>query len=88
MLKFNHEKFLQEINSKWVSKDCPMCHHNNWQVDKNLVTSVRLSESGKIELGGNVMPLVAVTCMHCGNVIFVNSLVLKSVDISESEEKS
>lgn len=87
MLKYNPEKLLQEINSKWVNKDCPMCHHKNWQVDSKLVTAVRLSESGKIELGGNVMPLVAVTCMHCGNVIFVNPLVLKSVDISESEEK-
>jgi hypothetical protein len=35
----------------------------------------------------SVMPLVAVTCMNCGNVMFVNPLVIQCVD-DEGEKES
>ena len=88
MFKLNGEKFLQEINQKWNNKNCPMCSHNSWQVDRNTVTVLRLNENGGIQLGGQVMPLVAITCMNCGNTVFVNPLVIKTVDVDDDEEKN
>ena len=87
MFKLNEEKFLKELNSKWSNKNCPMCSHNNWQVEKSMVTTLRVSDNGGVALGGNIMPLIAVTCVNCGNVIFVNPLVLQSIYTDESKDK-
>lgn len=86
MLKLNSEKFLGEINRRWTNKNCPMCSQNKWHVDTSLVTAIKLGEGGGIELGGQVMPLVAVTCMNCGNVMFVNPLVIQCLDGNDEEE--
>lgn len=86
MFKLNSEKFLDEINRRWTNKNCPMCSQNHWNVDANMVTAIKLSEDGGIELGGQVMPLVAVTCMNCGNVMFVNPLVIQCIDSNDAKE--
>ena len=86
MHKLNQEKFFNEINNKWANKNCPMCSHNNWQIDPNMITALRLDEKGGIQLGGSVMPFVAVTCLHCGNVMLVNPLVLKAINTLEEGE--
>ena len=83
MVSLIRDKFLKELNAKWENKNCPMCNHNNWNVDGNMVAHMRLSDQGGIELGGQVMPLVALTCMNCGNVLFVNPLVLGALDTSK-----
>ena len=86
MLKLNTEKLLEEINKRWTNKNCPMCSHNNWNVDVNLVTPLKIADKGGVELGGRVMPLIAVTCTNCGNVLFVNPLVIQCVENSDGEE--
>ena len=88
MFKLNQEKFLGEINRRWTNKNCPMCSQNRWNVDTNMVTAIKLSEEGGIELGGQVMPLVAVTCMNCGNVMFVNPLVIQCIDENSEKESN
>ena len=85
MFKLDREKFLNEINKRWVNKNCPMCGHNNWNIDPNMVTAVRITENGAVALGGDLIPLVAVTCLDCGNVVFVNPLVIKTVSTDEKE---
>ena len=80
MFKLNQEKFLTEINTKWINKNCPMCGHNNWAISPDMATLVNLDEKWGIQLGGKIMPLVAITCSNCGNTVFVNPLVLKSLD--------
>lgn len=85
MNSLNRDKFLNEINAKWTNKKCPMCSRNNWNVNKNMVAPMTLSDKGDIELGGQIMPLVTLTCMNCGNVLFVNPLVIGAVDTSTEE---
>lgn len=86
MISLNREKFVEQINAKWKTKICPMCHKNNWNMGKKLVSPMNLSEGGDIELGGSVMPLVAMTCMNCGNVLFVNPLVIDAVNKADEEK--
>ena len=41
---------------------------------------------GVIQVGGNYLPLVPVTCMNCGNTILVNAVVSNAfVDTGNSE---
>lgn len=88
MYKLNKDKFLQEINAKWKNKNCPMCGSNNWNVDAHTVTVMKLDEHGGIALGGEVMPLVPLTCMGCGNVLFVNPIVIKALDTVDEEKEN
>lgn len=87
MNKLNEQKFLNEINERWKNKNCPMCGHNHWSIDKGMVSPMKLGEDSAIQLGGMIMPLVAVTCAHCGNVVFVNPLIIGAVDTSEKKDK-
>lgn len=87
MINLNEQKLLNTINEKWTNKNCPMCSCNHWQIEKDMVTAVRINQSGGIQLGGNVMPLVAITCINCGNVLFVNPLVVQCLDIEEKEKE-
>lgn len=80
MAKINREKLLTEINSKWTNKKCPMCNHNHWNISPHLVAPMSLSDKGDVQLGGEIMPLVPITCMHCGNVLFVNPLIIGALD--------
>ena len=87
MLSLNRDKLIQAINMNWKNKNCPMCSENNWNVDTRMVSPVRLSDKGGIELGGQIMPLVAITCMTCGNTLFVNPLVVDSLE-NTSDDKN
>ena len=86
MITLNREKLLERINAKWKTKTCPMCQKNNWNIGKNLVSTVNLSDDGGVELGGSVMPLVPIICMNCGNVLFVNPLVIDAVNKTDEEK--
>ena len=85
MASLNQEKFLNEINEKWTSKKCPMCNHNHWNISPHLVAPVTLGENGDIQLGGNILPLAALVCNHCGNVLFVNPIAIGAMDTTDSK---
>lgn len=86
MTELNTDKFLNEINKKWINKNCPMCGQNHWNIDKNMMSPMKLGNKGDIQLGGQIMPLVAVSCLNCGNVIFVNPLIIGAVDSDSQNE--
>ena len=86
MISLNREKFLEQINAKWKTKVCPMCQKNNWSIGQELVSPMTLSTEGAIQIGGSVMPLVAMTCMNCGNVLFVNPLVIDAVNKTDEQK--
>lgn len=67
-------KIIQFLNEKWKNAKCPMCGAGNWNVDPHVVTTVSV-ENRSIQLGGRFFPLIPVTCMNCGNTIFVNAIV-------------
>ena len=79
-MKVNEEKLIQTINQKWKSKTCPMCGNNNWTIDTDMMTMLGVGNDKSINLGGKIIPVVAVTCNECGNTIFINPLAIKCVD--------
>lgn len=80
VMKVNQEKLIQAINEKWMSKNCPLCGKNNWNIGTNMVTMLGVSENTSIRIGGEITPVVAITCNECGNTIYINPLVINCVD--------
>lgn len=67
-------KFISHLNSKWKNQTCPMCHENKWSVS-DTAYELREYNDGNLVVGGPLMPIMPVTCTHCGYTIFVNALI-------------
>jgi ribosomal protein S27AE len=84
--KMNVEKFITHLNEKWGNKPCPMCGTSNWNVSDN-VYELREFQGGNLVLGnGPIIPIVPVTCVNCGNSIFVNALMSGAVEKPKTEQ--
>lgn len=86
MFKLDYDKLIDSINKKWTSKACPMCGQNNWTVDNEIQTIIKVGEKKDVKIGGKFFPLVTVTCLNCGNVVFINPLVIDAVEDTENGE--
>ena len=80
MIIVNSEKLFQKLNEIWGNRPCPMCGNNQWTVSEDIYTPTLLSESGAIELGNKMLPLIPVSCTRCGNTVFVNGKILGCVE--------
>lgn len=87
MFKLNYDRLVDVINREWTTKNCPMCGKNNWTVDHGINTMIKVDEKKDLKIGGNFFPLVAVTCLNCGNVVFINPLIIDAVEDTGSNEK-
>ena len=76
MFKYDEDKMLDHINNKWINKVCPYCGHSDWNFDSRIYTPVEVHDGYVIRMQGenNLLPLVAVTCLNCGNTVFVNAI--------------
>lgn len=75
-MKLNREKFIKTINQKWITKNCPLCGRNNWNIGEEMQTMIRVGEDKSIQLGGRITPVILMTCNECGNTLFINPLVI------------
>lgn len=85
MFKINQEKLIKHINSTWMTKTCPYCGKNDWNLGDNIVSAINIGDNKELCIGGKFQPLIPVTCNVCGNTVFVNALVAKAVDMDEEE---
>lgn len=53
---------------------------NNWNIDETIVTPLGIDGDKNVHLGGQFMPIVAVTCNNCGNVVFINPLAIDAIE--------
>lgn len=80
MSKLKAEKLLMVLNTKWKNKTCIMCGGVNWSVSDK-VFELREFHGGSIVIGGSdIFPVVPVTCTNCGNTIFVNPMIIESLN--------
>lgn len=87
MAKFDSEKLLAHLRSKWGSRSCPMCHGGPWQVQDSIFQLLEFNEGG-LRIGGPVIPVVPVICGNCGNTMMVNALsagALKKPEVPAKE---
>ena len=57
-----------------------MCGENNWNIDDDMMTMLSVGENRSIQIGGKIIPVVAITCKECGNTIFVNPLAINCTE--------
>lgn len=86
-MKLNKQKFEEILAKKWIN-GCPMCGGKNWSYDENLITTpIQLTENIGLNLGGKVLPLIAVCCENCGCTIFVNGKTINVLDGLEDTQE-
>jgi hypothetical protein len=68
------ENLLNWIKTHWLpNAKCPMCDHSQWGVN-DAVFEMREFFQGNMVIGGKIIPVVPISCSHCGNTIFLNAL--------------
>ena len=75
--------------SAWIEshakRGCPVCGHPKWNLAQNVV-EIR-SYYGVPFLGGDVYPLVLLTCENCGYVLLFHAITIGALDNPEPERK-
>jgi hypothetical protein len=70
---------IEHVNKKWKGSQCRQCEANNWSVDG--IIQIALGEfPGPVQLGGTVLPTVAVICRNCGNTVLINLVIAGVVE--------
>jgi len=87
MFKIDKSKFEEHINSKWNNRICPMCQGSEWSYDEDIQSSIYVNEKKRFNFAEKFSPLISVTCVNCGNTLFVNGLVAKSIIDTPEENK-
>jgi len=58
---------IEWLNDRWQNDmQCVICNENNWTVDSTVWQLAQFSQ-GNLVVGGNVQPVVSVSCQNCGN---------------------
>lgn len=68
----------KELSSKL--NICPVCGEHHFVLGNTLCTPLNMIDSGNLDIGGKILPLVPVTCENCGYTMFFNSKVLGCLD--------
>jgi hypothetical protein len=68
------EKIISHLKLKWSGRSCPLCQVGPWEVQQSVFVLLKF-DGGSINLGGEVVPVIPVTCKNCGNTILVNAII-------------
>lgn len=79
-MRVNRQRLINNINQNWVTKNCPMCGHNDWTIDTDMMAMVGIGEDKSIQLGGKITPVVSITCRRCGNTVLINPLAINCTE--------
>lgn len=87
MANYDKQKFVDFLNEKWDGRGCPVCGKGPWSVSDDIF-EIRDYNNGNIILGGGaIIPIIPVTCLNCGNTIFVNAILAGAVKQSHGKYK-
>lgn len=82
------QRIIDFMSSAWPSSAvCPMCKSQRWAI-KNRVLEVRDYSAGEAEQPRHpAMPLIAITCEHCGYCVLMDAVTLGVVSKPEAGSK-
>lgn len=78
---------LQLYLKKIHGTPCPLCGSNHWDLS-DTVFYVSEFDPKTIRLGGNMFPIIPLTCRNCGNTYLINALVAKLIDPNVASEEN
>lgn len=70
--KEQQDKFMKHLDQIGVGS-CPICRAKHWNVSTEVFQLLGFTTGG-IQIGGPVIPFVALTCNKCGNTSLINAL--------------
>ena len=68
------------LKTKWSGRTCPMCQEGNWIIQENCFQIMEFNKDGLV-VGGQVVPIIPITCSNCTNTIFINAILAGVVKI-------
>lgn len=74
MADFETEKMVKFLSLKWQNRACPMCGSGPWNV-QNKTFQLMEFHQGNLVIGGQLIPVVPVSCGNCGHTILVNAII-------------
>lgn len=80
-----HQLIAKKLEEKIKNYFCTICTEKNWNLEPFIVP-LSLSNDISVRLGGQVLPLVAITCANCGNTHFFNLVTLGLLDKIKTKE--
>ena len=81
-------KVISHLRTKWGARPCPMCGAQNWNVS-DTVFELRQFHGGNLVLGqGPIIPIIPVTCVNCGNTIFINGIITGIIENEKKENQN
>ena len=87
MSKYNQPQVIDFLNEKWKGKGCPMCGRRSLSLSENIF-EIREFNDGNFVVGGQIIPLIPITCSNCGHTIFVNAIVVGAVERNNGEKEN
>lgn len=63
---------------------CPLCGHDKWNAD-NMVFYLGEFFLDSVRIGTPQFPVLPITCVNCGNTLFINALVAGLIDATENK---
>ncbi len=81
LTKEQQQELIEKLNELWKNqKTCSICQSQNWNVS-DTVFEIREFHGGSMVVGGSaIVPIITLTCMKCGQTIFLNAMSLGIVE--------
>jgi hypothetical protein len=77
-------KLVRFIEARWRgTRECAVCGTSKWDLNDRIF-ELREFHGGNLVVGGQLIPVVNVTCSNCGNTIFINAI---KAGVVESQPK-
>jgi hypothetical protein len=85
MPEFDKLKVQQWLSENWSGPhECQVCKNSDWIILDN-IWELRKFEGGGLVIGGApVLPVVALMCNVCGQMLFFNAIAVKALERAEA----
>lgn len=80
------QKIGDEIRKRLKNYKCVLCDNTTWNLEPFMVT-ISISSDLSVRIGGEILPLVPITCSNCGNTHFLNLVTLGLLDVVKNAEE-
>lgn len=85
-MKVDTEKVVKHLVETWgENRKCPMCGSGHWTVSE-MIVELREFHQGTLMAGGNLFPVIPITCSNCATSQFVNAVQIGLIDEGGSNE--
>jgi hypothetical protein len=74
LTKEQQQTLINYLNEKWRQpRVCEVCSTNNWNIIPSTF-ELREFNGGGLVIGGNIIPLIVMECINCGNLKYINGI--------------